>query len=492
MKKRAFIIGLCALFISMVSFTSCDDDDDEVKIEPSLGLAEESHVFGSEAGEYALAVFANGAWTLTQEGDWFSVDKTSGEGNGVVKVSAKANTTDGERTGKITVKSEGLTDQVFQITQEVENVVLKVLGENAYLIKPEGGSMKIAVEANVGYTYEMSEWVKVAQGFGVSQSEITLQIAPNFGGTTRKATVVIKNAKSASVVKEISLTQEPVLAEIPTLISFDGLGGQEVLIPLNENLTWKIGEDKPSWLICTPKASGVVVSAEKNEDPSSRRHFLTFEDEATGFRVTVLVEQESYDDIQMDLSTDPGSQGSSEVAINSSSVASKHYRYLKNVTHGDRVVARSSDDTWLHASVEGNLITIELDENTGEARTGEVLLTAMDGDRALITRKIPVSQEKKVVEPYITLDKTSHVFTFGNSGETVEITVDANVEWDITEYQASTEISYVVEGNKITFTYTQQRGPIVNPYEYAVHRKGFRPTDEGALTSRISLTTTLP
>lgn len=491
MKKGLLLKSLCILVVSMFVFSSCDDDDDEIKIDPALALAESSHVFANEEGDYALAVFANAAWTLTQEGDWFSVDKTSGTGNAVVKVKATANTTAGERTGKITVKSEGLSDQVFQITQQKEDVVLKVLGEDAYLIKPEGGIMKITVEANVNYTYEMSEWVKVeAAGYSASQSEISLNIEPNFWGSTRTATVVIKNAKDQKVVKTITLTQESVVAEVQEKIQLDGRGGRTV-VPFSNVTNWDIVDDDPeAWLICNQTDDGFIIVAEKNEE-AQRYLALTFMEKETGFRKLILVEQELY--IDFNLSTDPGSLSSPDVSIQAAFEESSFRRFVKNNVYDDSQFSVSTEDTWIHPSIDENTntITIAVDKNEGEAREGDVEVKSMYEGLVVSTKKIHVSQAKEVVEPYINVSETEHEFEFYNSGDTFEVTVDANVDWEITKYQEDKRITYVIEGNKIIFTYTQNNGPITVPFEFAVHRVGFTPTSD-ELCKMIRLTTTRP
>ncbi|WP_303181500.1 BACON domain-containing protein [uncultured Butyricimonas sp.] len=495
MKKGLLFTGLCMLVSSMFIFTACDDDDDEIKIEPVLSLAETSHVFANEEGDYALAIFANGAWTLTQEGDWFKVDKTSGNGNAAVKVTATENTTDGERSGKITVKSEGLADQVLQVSQKKEDVVLKVLGEDSYLIKPEGGAMKITVEANVSYTYEMTEWVKVSQGYDASRSDITLNIEPNFWGITREATVVIKNAKDQKVVKEIKLTQESVVAEITERISFDGKGEKAVTIALDGDMSWTLDEGymtSAPWLTCSQLDNEIIVVAEQNDDPQ-RYVLLLLENEETGFRKTILVEQEPYSAITMDLSTDPGTSGTSNVDIEATSEEYAYYRYVKNLSsHIVNVVVSAEDAEWIHPSLDKNTMTISLDKNEGEAREGDVIVIGTDADgRELIVKEIHVKQAKEVVEPYIRLSATEHVFTFGNSGETFVVTVDANVEWEISKDGDNGQLSYVVDGDVITITYTQLGGPIMYPFEYNVHRKGMTATSDN-LNQKISVMTTRP
>ena len=355
--------------------------------------------------------------------------------------------------------------------------------------------MKITVEANVSYTYEMTEWVKVSQGYDASRSDITLNIEPNFWGITREATVVIKNAKDQKVVKEIKLTQESVVAEITERISFDGKGEKAVTIALDGDMSWTLDEGyltSAPWLTCSQLDNEIIVVAEQNDDPQ-RYVLLLLENEETGFRKTILVEQEPYSAITMDLSTDPGTSGTSNVDIEATSEEYAYYRYVKNLSsHIVNVVVSAEDAEWIHPSLDKNTMTISLDKNEGEAREGDVIVIGTDADgRELIVKEIHVKQAKEVVEPYIRLSATEHVFTFGNSGETFVVTVDANVEWEISKDGDNGQLSYVVDGDVITITYTQLGGPIMYPFEYNVHRKGMTATSDN-LNQKISVMTTRP
>lgn len=166
---------------------------------------------------------------------------------------------------------------------------------------------------------------------------------------------------------------------------------------------------------------------------------------------------------------------------------------MKNNVYDDSQFSVSTEDTWIHPSIDENTntITIAVDKNEGEAREGDVEVKSMYEGLVVSTKKIHVSQAKEVVEPYINVSETEHEFEFYNSGDTFEVTVDANVDWEITKYQEDKRITYVIEGNKIIFTYTQNNGPITVPFEFAVHRVGFTPTSD-ELCKMIRLTTTRP
>ena len=271
MKRKWFLNSKWVFILIMFFAASCkDDDNDELIIEPALSLSEASYEFGNESGEYTLAVFSTTDWTLAKEGDWLTVDKTSGSGNAVIKVTASANTSDESRTGSITLKSEGLSDQKIEFSQEAENIILKVLGEDSYLIKPEGGLLKIDIEANIDYTFELSDWMEVAGTYTLTKSEITLHIEPNLWEKSRVGSVVIRAAETEEVVRTISLEQGSMAWNLPESVELDKMGEERVIdIVVPGDLTWSVqdlfkGTEEEKWLHPTVTANGLRIVADKS------------------------------------------------------------------------------------------------------------------------------------------------------------------------------------------------------------------------------------
>ena len=65
-----------------------------------------------------LTITANCKWTVSSDANWVSVNSSSGEGNGTVKVSASLNSTGADRTGTITVKNDkGSLVKKVRVTQ---------------------------------------------------------------------------------------------------------------------------------------------------------------------------------------------------------------------------------------------------------------------------------------------------------------------------------------------------------------------------------------
>ena len=276
-------------------FAGCKDDDNEV--EPILGLGESSYQFVNTGGEYALAIFANVNWTLTKEGDWFTLSATSGSGNSVVKVEAKAN--EGKaREGSITVVADGMESQKITISQSAEeDAVLRELGKDAYEIRPEGGIMKLSVETTVDYTLEMSDWVEAAGNYALTKSEITLHIEPNLWGKQRTCKVVLRAKETDEAVKTISLVQGAMAWDLPESVELSKFGEEQTIsLGVPEGWTWSVkdlfkGTEEEKWCHFSVADDGLKIVADRNLELAEREVSVLVTLDKTGMSKMITFKQ---------------------------------------------------------------------------------------------------------------------------------------------------------------------------------------------------------
>lgn len=87
---------------AILAFAGCTEPDKPKEEEFNFSVTPASISFKAEDTSVKLITIAtNGSWTATPAGDWISLDKTSGTGNGSVSVSVKPNTEDYSRTANI-------------------------------------------------------------------------------------------------------------------------------------------------------------------------------------------------------------------------------------------------------------------------------------------------------------------------------------------------------------------------------------------------------
>ena len=88
---------------------------------PFLTVSDETVLFSNEFGESELTISSNTEWSASVNSEWIELDKTSGEGSDVVKVTVQANETIVDRDGIIVFSDgAGLDIEVAVIQEGVE------------------------------------------------------------------------------------------------------------------------------------------------------------------------------------------------------------------------------------------------------------------------------------------------------------------------------------------------------------------------------------
>lgn len=116
MKKFFCVLMLAAAGI----LWGCGKDDGGVKDpnEPGnpdnpeyveLGISEYDLVLEAQGGEGSFEIYCNTAWTIVNESEWCKTDKSSGDGNATVTVSAEAYYENADRNTVLTVKAGDVT-----------------------------------------------------------------------------------------------------------------------------------------------------------------------------------------------------------------------------------------------------------------------------------------------------------------------------------------------------------------------------------------------
>ena len=153
--------------VMLISFVSCDKDDDAVAVDPVLTVSPATIDFDPEGGRATIAITMNGSsWTATSSDDWVTLSiNTSTKASEQVTVSSEANTSADERTAKITFTMDSKvvkTVTVSQQGQEPEEPE-SIYPEYGNRIEPDASGMassavelaaKIDLGFNIGNTLE--------------------------------------------------------------------------------------------------------------------------------------------------------------------------------------------------------------------------------------------------------------------------------------------------------------------------------------------------
>ena len=182
-----------------------------------------------EGGVVNISFTTNASWTAVSSDSWLTLSQASGEGveggsDFSIKASAVKNETTDSRSATVTIKGpEGSKlDQTVTITQGQTDAISIATAE--YTVPAEGGTVEVAVSANVDYEVvvpEAVDWIHVAGTKAMKDSKVTLavdatelyefneswEIVP--GTIVRSANITIKHGGLSEVVKVQQTTFEP-------------------------------------------------------------------------------------------------------------------------------------------------------------------------------------------------------------------------------------------------------------------------------------------
>jgi DNA/RNA endonuclease G (NUC1) len=113
-RRRFSGAGLVLFFFlaAVTGLVSCEKSGDKIEVPPGIEIKNPEIV--SKGGQQFMSVTATASWTLTitddsgtEDPDWLSVNRTSGEGSVDVTLTVRENTSEESRSATITVTSAG-------------------------------------------------------------------------------------------------------------------------------------------------------------------------------------------------------------------------------------------------------------------------------------------------------------------------------------------------------------------------------------------------
>ena len=215
------------LFILLVGLLSACSSDDEsnagataAKLEVSKNEVKLSNVDGS----FTINVTATSTWTaeVTSTGDWLTISKSSGEGNGDLRLFFTENTDGPKRTGTVKVSMSGAGSTLEQeISVEQLGADPDILFD--YSSDPlsfRGGTFTCKVVANVEWELEIAaeyDWIKLKEATPRTRSfvtdEVTFAVDAN-ANKTRTAVLIFKSVGDYTLQRVLKVTQDGVSGEV--------------------------------------------------------------------------------------------------------------------------------------------------------------------------------------------------------------------------------------------------------------------------------------
>lgn len=180
----------------------------QIAATPSLVASGDNNAIPAAGATLQIEVTSNVAWTVNVVVDWVTVDKTSGENNGVINVTVQENKSVQSRGVVLSIdgKDQKISD-IVELNQLGAEPVLSVSPDTVNDLPAEGGTVQITVTSNLAWTVDIvTDWVTADKTSGENDGVINLQVQKNINPTRRGVVISIEN-NTYNVCDLVELTQ---------------------------------------------------------------------------------------------------------------------------------------------------------------------------------------------------------------------------------------------------------------------------------------------
>lgn len=193
------MIMLVVVLFSALSLSSCSGDDDEEELIFSLSTS--SLDFTARGGEKSFTVNSNTSWLINGAKSWCYVSMTQGKGTQSVNVEVEKNTTNEERTCRLTVTTSEGSTQTLTIKQDAAETTLTVSPNNLTFNGESGSTDEVSITCSGNWTISnIPDWLNIpSSGNGDTKCKVET-LSANDTDEDRTAELLINaDGKSAAL-----------------------------------------------------------------------------------------------------------------------------------------------------------------------------------------------------------------------------------------------------------------------------------------------------
>lgn len=214
-----------------------------------LTIQSEEFLVGYEGGSMTITLGCDELWSVINDFDWVSFDKTTGEGDDEIIVTVTENATYESRRGEVKFISASNLSVVLLVLQEpAPNPHFLEVTPNLLEFGNEGGDLNVTINCDTDWQIVFDEdWLTVSAENGTGMSVVTFTAAPNAIDVERFTNVRVV---SGSLSFTINVMQEAgevyYYANVTPDTLFVGQYGGVKTIDIVSNCTWTVVV--PSWI----------------------------------------------------------------------------------------------------------------------------------------------------------------------------------------------------------------------------------------------------
>ena len=311
----------------------------------------------------SINVQSNTSWQISSLPTWISVDRTSGNGNMEIKVTAEENPYTTERNGIFTIYQQGLSCSTeVKVTQRGKTFDINT---KMLTFSSKAGAQSVTISTNgTWHSYTNSDWISLSPISANGSSSLNISVSENESETERNGIAIITMSNASDTIFVVQNGKYFTIDN--NYVDFTSKGGT-LSVSLTSDAKWtgKI-EEGANWLTISPPSgsdnANIRIEASDNASVNDRSAKVIFN--TLGRDVSILIKQKAryltVDNKELTFYAKGGTSNPITVS-----------------TDGEYSIFCS--ESWLNVTQSGNTFKVTSTENaTSEARVGHITISLTD------------------------------------------------------------------------------------------------------------------
>lgn len=389
------------------------------KQKDALTVTSSKYEVDSKGGNISVEVKANISFEVEVKADWIKqTEKTRALTTSNLNFTIEPNETGDKREGEIIIKSGELSETI-KVYQGYEDFI--TLTKKDFTIPEEGGNVDIEIKSTFNYEVKMLpdvvDWITEVQSRAVSTHTHHYTVSPNDTYDSREVKIVFYNPKDKNVADTVTISQLQkdaiVLAQNEYIMEVEG---GELDFTVSANVEFKVSVSS-DW-IAQITTRGLIDKrlkfvVKENTSDENREAVITISNDKLEQHIKVIQKGKNVFSIKQKEYTVSAVGEQIRVEVTATG------KYSIQMPEVDWIAEVTTKATVTNTHV----FTIAANEGYDE-RSAEITFIDEESGVAEIVKVIQKQQDAIIIE--------QNEYTLGCEGGTIEIKVDANIEYTIT------------------------------------------------------------
>ena len=386
------------------------------KQKDALTVTSSKYEVDGEGGNISVEVKANINFEVEVKADWIKqqTEKTRALTTSNLNFTIEPNETGDKREGEIIIKSGELSEMI-KVYQGFEDFI--TLTKKDFTIPEEGGNVDIEIKSTLDYEVKILsdvDWITEIQSRAVSTHTHHYTVSPNDTYDSREAKIVFYNPKDENVADTVTIYQLQkdaiVLAHNEYIVESNGRK-LDFMVKANVEFAVSVSAE---W-IKQVTTRGLVdrqlsFTIKENSVDESREAMITISNDKLEQQIKIIQKGKNIFNIKQKEYTVSSAGEQIQIEVTSTG---KYSIQMLEVNWITEVVTKA-------AVTNTHIFTITANEGYDDRSADIVFINEKTGETEIV-KVIQKQQDAIIIE--------QNEYAIGHEGRTIEIKVDANVEY---------------------------------------------------------------